>query len=144
VERLAASGFDVSVDIRDGLRAYRISGQGFQLHVGVGVKGMLLEFTLVGDGNSPELRFQIDTDLYDISDSRQGWFATEIEDEITSFLEALAAGQVRVSRRRGKSAVVFPTGEGYVRVERGRMLTSRREFKRVEDAEAGEQFQSLC
>ncbi|WP_238425854.1 hypothetical protein, partial [Micromonospora sp. STR1_7] len=92
-------------------------------------------------GESPELRHSIDTDLYDVSDPRQRWFADEIERDIASFLDALGSGRLRLSRGRNKTAIVFPNAGRYVRVERGRVFTRRREYEREVDAEAGDQFQ---
>ncbi|MBM0234000.1 hypothetical protein JNW91_20405, partial [Micromonospora sp. STR1_7] len=80
--RLGERGFDVNVEAEDELRTYRVSGTSFHLRVGVGVKGILLDFVVDRDGESPELRHSIDTDLYDVSDPRQRWFADEIERDI--------------------------------------------------------------
>ncbi|MBM0230492.1 hypothetical protein JNW91_00555 [Micromonospora sp. STR1_7] len=139
--RLGERGFDVNVEAEDELRTYRVSGSSFLLRVGIGVKGILLDFVVDRDGESPELRHSIDTDLYDVSDPRQRWFADEIERDITSFLDALRSGSLKLSRGRNKTTIVFPNAGKYVRVERGRMFTSRREYERAVDAEADDQFQ---
>src|SRR3954470_17758277 len=87
--RLREHGFAVSVEAEDELRTYRVSGNGFRLRVGMGPKGILLDFVVDRDGESPELRYSIDTDLYDVSDPDQRWFADEILRDIASFLDAL-------------------------------------------------------
>ncbi|TNH24857.1 hypothetical protein FHG89_24320 [Micromonospora orduensis] len=138
--RLGARGFDVNVETEDELRTYRVSGKGFHLRVGLGRKGVLLDFVVDPDGESPELRYSIDTDLYDVSEPRQQWFGDEIQRDIVSFLDALENGRLRVTRGRHKTAIVFPYEGKYVRVERGRVFTRRREYDSLADAEAGDQF----
>ncbi|SCF36775.1 hypothetical protein GA0070618_5821 [Micromonospora echinospora] len=140
---LAEHGLAVNVEGKGEGRVYRIRGKGCRLTVEVGRRGLSLGFTLDRQEASPELTYHVDTDLYDISDQKQQWFAVEIEDEIASFLGALEGGQVRVSRRPGKAVIVFPRGGGYARVERGRILTSEKHYERLEDAERGDSFLPL-
>lgn len=139
--RLGARGFDVNVETGDELRTYRVSGRGFHLRVGLGRKGVLLDFVVDREGESPELRYSIDTDLYDVSEPPQQWFGDEIQRDIASFLDALENGSLRLTRGRHKTAIVFPHEGKYVRVERGRVLTRRREYDSAADAEAGDRFQ---
>ncbi|MEV4826636.1 hypothetical protein [Micromonospora sp. NPDC049274] len=139
--RLSQRGFDVNLDAGGEVRSYRVSGKLFHLRVGVGPTGILLEFVVDRDGESPELRYSIDTDLYDISDPRQRWFADEVQHDIASFLDALGNGSLKVSRGRNRTVIAFPHEGKYLRVERGRVFTRQREYERAADAEADGQFQ---
>ncbi|MFG1843648.1 hypothetical protein ACGFH8_35070 [Micromonospora sp. NPDC049175] len=139
--RLGERGFAVNIETEDELRVYRVSGKGFRLRVGIGPKGILLEFVVNRDGESPELRYGIDTDLYDVSDPDQQCFADEIQRDMAFFLDALGDGSLKVSRGRNKTVIAFPCADKYVRVERGRVFTRRREYERASGAEAGGDFQ---
>ncbi|MEU8185562.1 hypothetical protein AB0B85_32165 [Micromonospora sp. NPDC049044] len=141
MERLGDHGFAVTVETEDELHTHCVSGNGFRLRVDIGPKGILLDFVVGRNGESPELRYSIDTDLYDTSDSAQRWFADEILRDIASFLDALGGGGLQVSRARGRTAIVFPHEDKYVRVERGRVFTRRHEYEHVSDAEGGDTFQ---
>lgn len=68
--------------------------------------------------------YDIDTDLYDISQDKQREFAEEIERDIIEFLDNLRKGVVLRGNDRSKFVLVFPLNGSYVRVVQGRFMSS--------------------
>lgn len=66
--------------------------------------------------------YDIDTDLYDISQDKQREFADEIERDIIEFLDNLRKGAVQRGTDGSKSVLVFPLDGSYVRVVQGRFM----------------------
>jgi hypothetical protein len=68
--------------------------------------------------------YDIDTDLYDISQDKQREFAEEIERDIIEFLDNLRKGLVLRGNDGSKFVLVFPLNGSYVRVVQGRFMSS--------------------
>ena len=68
--------------------------------------------------------YDIDTDLYDISQDDQREFAEEIERDIIEFLDNLRTRVVLRGNDGSKFVLVFPLNGSYVRVVQGRFMTS--------------------
>jgi hypothetical protein len=68
--------------------------------------------------------YDIDTDLYDISQDEQREFAEEIERDIIEFLDNLRKGVVLRGTDGSKIVLVFPLGGSCVRVVAGRFVSS--------------------
>ncbi len=83
-----------------------------------------LEFEARDPVTGKRATYDIDTDLYDISRDEQREFADEIERDIIEFLDYLRKGAVRRGNDGPKFVLVFPLNGSYVRVVRGRFLTS--------------------
>ena len=68
--------------------------------------------------------YDIDTDLYDISQDKQREFADEIERDIIEFLDNLRRGVMLRGNDGANFVLVFPLRGAQVRVVLGRFLTS--------------------
>lgn len=91
------------------------------------------------EGEKDELGYQINTDLYDLSESRNELFANEIEDQIVDFLEILKEGRLLVGVKKHKEALIIPFKDDPVLLKRGRFWPrySAKTFKSIDDAKAG-------
>jgi hypothetical protein len=144
IDRLRTLGATVQSREEKGAAVYELTGDGYHVKVVIDAgSGLALEFTVDRAEASPELTYSIDTDLYDVTDPDQQWFVTEIEDDIVALLAALADGRIKVERKKGRTVAVLPSSSEYVRVERGRLLTSQRRYEHEQDAEAGGTFRPL-
>lgn len=83
-----------------------------------------LEFEARDPVTGRRASYDIDTDLYDITQEREHDFANKIEREIIDFLENLRTGNVLRGNDGSRFVLVIPRGDVYVRVVRGRFVTS--------------------
>ncbi|OXM56515.1 hypothetical protein CFP71_12800 [Amycolatopsis thailandensis] len=81
--------------------------------------------------------YDIDTDLYDLSQDKQCEFAEEIERDIIEFLDNLRKGVVLRGNDGAKFVLVFPLDGSYVRVVQGRFLGSATTRPSLVAAQAG-------
>ncbi|WP_410646878.1 hypothetical protein [Amycolatopsis sp. cmx-4-54] len=81
--------------------------------------------------------YDIDTDLYDLSQPRQREFAEEIERDIIQFLDNLRKGAVLQGNDGEKFVLVFPLGNAYIRVVQGRFAGSASTYPDLAAALAG-------
>jgi hypothetical protein len=104
--------------------AWQLSGSTWQASVLVNPGHWLgLEFKAHDPVTGRRATYDIDTDLYDISQEQQREFAEEIERDIIEFLENLRRGAVLRGNDGKKFVLVFPLDGAYVRVVQGRFLT---------------------
>ncbi|KDN20145.1 hypothetical protein [Amycolatopsis rifamycinica] len=82
-----------------------------------------LEFEARDPATGRSATYDIDTDLYDISQEAQREFAAGIERDIIEFLGHLRTGAVLRGHAGTKFVLVFPLDGAYVRVVKGRFLT---------------------
>ncbi|MGW7535346.1 hypothetical protein [Amycolatopsis sp. NPDC054798] len=83
-----------------------------------------LEFAAQDPETGKRVTYDIDTDLYDISQDSQREFAAEIERDIVEFLGNLRSGSMLRGTDEAKPVLVFPLDGSWVRVVRGRFWTS--------------------
>ncbi len=107
------------------LSRWRLSGSTWQATVTVEPRRWLgLEFEARDPVTGKRATYDIDTDLYDISQDDQREFAEEIESDIIEFLDNLKKGVMLRGNDGTKFVLVFPLSGSYVRVVQGRFLTS--------------------
>ncbi|WP_410616663.1 hypothetical protein [Amycolatopsis sp. lyj-109] len=87
--------------------------------------------------------YDIDTDLYDISQESQREFAGEIERDIIEFLQNLRRGAVLRGNDGAKFVLVFPLDGAYVRVVQGRFLTKASTHADLQAAQNGGDYVPL-
>lgn len=95
-------------------------------------KALELLFTINSQDKHDSLHFSIDTDLYDISQTKYQNFGEEIEKDILSFLESLEKGSILVGTKGRRMAMIIPRDGGYILVKKGRFLTSSRLYKSLD------------
>ena len=107
------------------LSRWQLSGTTWQATVVVEPQRWLgLEFEARDPVTGRRTTYDIDTDLYDISQDKQREFAEEIERDIIEFLDNLRKGVVLRGNDGSKFVLVFPLNGSYVRVVQGRFITS--------------------
>ncbi|WIX99708.1 hypothetical protein QRX60_37495 [Amycolatopsis mongoliensis] len=82
-----------------------------------------LEFEARDPVSGRRATYDIDTDLYDISQDGQREFADEIERDIIEFLGNLRQRALLRGNDGAKFVLVFPLDGSYVRVVQGRFMT---------------------
>ncbi|MEU0534960.1 hypothetical protein [Amycolatopsis tolypomycina] len=102
-----------------------------------------LEFEARDPVTGRRATYDIDTDLYDISQESQRDFAEEIERDIVEFLENLRRGAVLRGTDGAKFVLVFPSDGAYVRVTRGRVMTKASTHADLDAAKTGGGFVPL-
>ena len=104
---------------------WQLNGSRWQATVIVNAGHWLgLEFEARDPVTGRRATYDIDTDLYDISQEQQREFAEEIERDIIEFLGNLRKGAVLRGNDGTKFVLVFPLDGAYVRVVQGRFMTS--------------------
>jgi len=83
-----------------------------------------LEFEVVDPKTTRRITHHIDTDAYDISREEHHAFAREIEHDIVKFLDNLGDGNVLIGNEGTKLILMFPEGDSYRRLARGRFATT--------------------
>lgn len=81
--------------------------------------------------------YDIDTDLYDISQDKQREFAEDIERDIIEFLDNLRTRVILRGNDGSKFVLVFPLNGSYVRVVQGRFMTSASTHDGLDTARTG-------
>jgi hypothetical protein len=103
----------------------QLSGSTWQAIVTVEPQRWLgLEFEARDPVTGKRTTYDIDTDLYDISQDKKREFAEEIERDIIEFLDNLRRGVMLRGNDGSKFVLVFPLNGSYVRVVQGRFMTS--------------------
>jgi hypothetical protein len=106
------------------LSMWQLSGSTWQAIVAVEPQRWLgLEFEARDPVTGKSTTYDIDTDLYDISQDEQREFAEEIERDIIEFLDNLRKGVVLRGNDGSKFVLVFPLNGSYVRVVQGRFMS---------------------
>ncbi|MEU4520660.1 hypothetical protein AB0F52_18410 [Amycolatopsis sp. NPDC024027] len=119
--------------------AWQLSGSTWQATVIVAPGRWLgLEFAAHDPVTGRRATYDIDTDLYDISQDEQRWFAEEIERDIIEFLGNLRRGAVLRGTDGAKFVLVFPLDGAYVRVTQGRFMTTASTHADLATAQAGD------
>lgn len=104
---------------------WQLSGLTWQATVIVDPQRWLgVEFEVQDPASGKRVTYDIDTDLYDISQESQREFAAEIECDIIEFLGNLRKGSMLRGTDGTNLVLVFPLDGSWVRVVRGRFLTS--------------------
>ncbi|GAA1033782.1 hypothetical protein ABT279_18880 [Amycolatopsis sp. NPDC000673] len=104
---------------------WQLSGLTWQATVIVDPQRWLgMEFEARDPASGKRVTYDIDTDLYDISQERHREFAGDIERDIIEFLGNLRKGSMLRGTDGTKLVLVFPLDGSWVRVVRGRFLTS--------------------
>ncbi|ATY16676.1 hypothetical protein CU254_29010 [Amycolatopsis sp. AA4] len=96
-----------------------------------------VEFAARDPATGKLVTYDIDTDLYDISQESQREFAEEIERDIIEFLGNLRKGAML---RGPNGALVFPLDGAWVRVVRGRFWTTASTYAEDAEARAGGEY----
>lgn len=96
-----------------------------------------LEFEVRDPVAGRRATYDIDTDLYDISQDKQREFADEIEGDIIEFLDNLRNGVLLRGNDGSKFVLVFPLDGSYVRVVQGRVMTSASTHAGIDSARTG-------
>jgi hypothetical protein len=81
-----------------------------------------LEFEARDPVTGRRATYDIDTDLYDLSQDEQREFADEIERDIIEFLDNLRHGVMLRGNDGSKFVLVFPLNGSQVRVVQGRFM----------------------
>ncbi|MFB9927632.1 hypothetical protein ACFFRC_23210 [Amycolatopsis halotolerans] len=104
---------------------WQLSGPTWQATVIVDPRRWLgVEFEARDPASGKRVTYDIDTDLYDISQESHREFAEEIERDIIEFLGNLRTGSMLRGTDGTKLVLVFPLDGSWVRVVRGRFWTS--------------------
>ncbi|MDT7723844.1 MAG: hypothetical protein QOI21_420 [Actinomycetota bacterium] len=107
------------------LSRWQLSGSTWQATVVVEPRRWLgLVFEALDPVTGRRATYDIDTDLYDISQDKHREFAEEIERDIIEFLDNLRKGVVLRGNDGSKFVLVFPLNGSYVRVVQGRLMAS--------------------
>ncbi|KFU82499.1 hypothetical protein BB31_05905 [Amycolatopsis lurida NRRL 2430] len=102
-----------------------------------------LAFEAVDPVTGKRATYDIDTDLYDLSQEKQREFAEEIESDIIEFLDTLRKGAVLRGNDGAKFVLVFPLDGSYVRVVRGRFICGASTCPDLAAAKAGGDYVPL-
>lgn len=103
---------------------WRLGGATWQATVVVDPRRWLgLDFEARDQGSDRRATYDIDTDLYDISQDKQREFAEEIERDIVEFLDNLRKRLVLRGNDGSKFVLVFPLDGSYVQVVQGRFMS---------------------
>lgn len=97
-------------------------------------RGLSLTFEATDPDTDRTVNFEIDTDLYDISQPRHRAFAEEIERDIIEFIGNLTEGKIRRAQSPSGLVLVSPLAGAYVRVAKGRFLISSSIHRQENDA----------
>jgi len=115
----------VVTEVADAGSKWQLGGSTWQATVVVEPRHWLgLEFEARDPVTGKRATYDIDTDLYDISQDKQREFAEEIERDIVEFLDNLRKGLLWRGNDGSKFVLVFPLDGSYVRVVQGRFMTS--------------------
>lgn len=127
-----------TVVVDDASVRWQLSGLTWQATVIADPRRWLgVEFEARDPATGKLVTYDIDTDLYDISQENQREFAAEIERDIIEFLSNLRKGSMLRGTDGAKLVLVFPLDGSWVRVVRGRFLTSGSTHADLTAARAG-------
>jgi hypothetical protein len=123
---------------------WRLGGSTWQATVVVEPRRWLgLAFEARGRVPGRRATYDIDTDLYDISQDKQREFAEEIERDIIEFLDNLRKGVVLRGNDGSKLVLVFPLNGSFVRVVQGRFMSSASTHADLTAARTGGDYVSV-
>lgn len=126
-----ATGWAVAEEATDQGSCWRLGGLRWNARIIVDPKRWIgLTFDLHDPATGRDIHYAIDTDLYPI-DGAQDDFAGEIETDIVDFLRHLKDGAVLQTVDRGDSVLLIPKDAAFVRITRGRVLTSRDQIEQL-------------
>jgi hypothetical protein len=125
MQNLADRGFEVGLATEIDTATYTVAGAMFTLTVIVKPQSWLgLVLGVTAWPGSSSVTYEVDTDLYDISNPKNASFGSDIEGEIVSVIDGLGSGSIKVGRLRNKNSVIIPSGEYSVVITAGRFVTS--------------------
>ncbi|WP_162834297.1 hypothetical protein [Amycolatopsis circi] len=117
---------------------WQLSGLTWQATVLVDPQRWLgVEFAARDPASGKRVTYDIDTDLYNISQDKYFEFAGEIESDIIEFLGNLRNGSMLSGNDGTKFVLVFPLDGSWVRVVQGRFMTSASTHADLAAARAG-------
>ncbi|MEV7548083.1 hypothetical protein AB0N89_00495 [Amycolatopsis sp. NPDC089917] len=120
---------------------WQLSGSIWEAAVDVEPRRWLgLAFEAMDPVTGKRATYDIDTDLYDLSQDKQREFAEEIERDIIEFLGNLSRRVVLRGNDGTKFVLVFPLDGSYVRVVQGRFMSSGSAHADLAAAQAGGDF----
>ncbi|GAB3743751.1 hypothetical protein GCM10027598_77270 [Amycolatopsis oliviviridis] len=120
---------------------WQLSGSIWLAVVGVEPRRRLgLAFEALDPVTGKRATYDIDTDLYDLSQDEQREFAEEIERDIIEFLDNLRKGAMLRGNDKAKFVLVFPLDGSYVRVVQGRFMGSASMHPGLAAARTGDDF----
>lgn len=102
-----------------------------------------LSCNFITDPNRESVYYEIDTDLYDLTSSKFQSLARETEADIVTFLEAIGTGRIYARSVRRRDEVVFPVVGGFVKLRKGRWLTSSKTYIDLKDAMNGTGWKAI-
>jgi hypothetical protein len=124
-ELQVTTGWTVVIEESGALSRWRLNGSTWQAVVTVEPQRWLgLEFEARDPVTGKRTTYDIDTDLYDISQDDHREFAEEIERDIIEFIDNLRKGLMLRGNDGSKFVLVFPLNGSYVRVVQGRFTAS--------------------
>jgi hypothetical protein len=124
-ELQVTTGWTVVIEESGALSRWRLNGSTWQAVVTVEPQRWLgLEFEARDPVTGKRTTYDIDTDLYDISQDDHREFAEEIERDIIEFIDNLRKGLMLRGNDGSKFVLVFPVNGSYVRVVQGRFTAS--------------------
>ncbi len=123
---------------------YILNRENYRIKIIIEPKRWLgLEFSLLDKTGKEMLTYEIDTDLYNISEGRYTLFSEEIESEIVEFLDILSQHKIKVGKIRGKPAVIIPKRDKFLLIKKGWFFTSTKLYPNVKAAIGGGEFKDL-
>jgi hypothetical protein len=138
----AATNWTVAVADRDtSASRWQIGGSTWDAIVVVDPQRWIgLEFEARDPVLGRRVGYDIDTDLYDITQDAERDFADEIERDIIGFLENLRKGRILRGKDGSRVVLVFPRNGFYVRVVKGRFATTATRHVDESAARAGGEY----
>lgn len=134
----------VAIDNGNGASTWQIGGSTWEATVTVDPKRwFVLEFEARDPVTNRAAKYDIDTDLYDISRPQHNDFANAIVNEIIEFLCNLKNGDMLRGHDSSKMVIVFPLDGFYVRVVRGRFVTTTTGHVGLAAAQVGADYETV-
>lgn len=134
IQKLNASGIRFINTSDNDDDVYELQSAKCKLKILISTKWLGLEFELLDLKGDLLLTYDIDSDLYDISQPKEKPFADEIENRISFFLEELEMGMILVGQTSGRPAMIVPAPEGATLVSKGKFMTKAEHYENLGEA----------
>lgn len=89
------------------------------------------------------LTYDLDTDLYDISNPKYEELAKGIEKQISEILTFLVTGRIKVGEIEGRPAMIIPNNQGGLLIKKGRFFLSSEQLNDIRDIEIKGGFEKI-
>ncbi len=124
---------------------FTIKGDGFRVAVNISPPEWIgLDFYWREHEKKHRVEYSINTDLYDLSEQDQRWFADEIESNMIDFLHVLQEKKILVGEKRGRTAIVIPFKDKVVLIRKGRLFSFvQTTYSSLDTATAGGTFHNI-